>query len=51
MYRKALRRGLVGVLFGYIAVVYQCDWYSDFAVECFCTPELLALSDAENIEL
>lgn len=50
MYRKALYGGLVERLFSYIATVYQCDWYSHFAVECFGIPELLALSDAENIE-
>lgn len=50
MYRKALRRGLVAWLFGYIAAVYQCDWYSHFAVECFGVPELLTLRYTENIE-
>ena len=51
MYRKALRRGLIWRLFGYIAAVYQRDWYSHFTVECFCVPELLALRYAENIKL
>lgn len=37
-------------LVSYIAAVYQCDWYSNFAVERFGVPELLALRYAENIE-